>query len=430
MKWFSKVNGLIGMVFCLALSQSIAAKEELDKVIALVEEDVILESEFNRSYENVVTRLVAAGQKLPEDAKLREQVMDKLIVDSVLYQIAQRAGFRVDDNMLNTAISNIARGQKMTLEQLRQNIESQGQSYELFREDVRKEIAATEVRNAQVRRKIFVSEQEVDAIIELMNKEGEQRNQYHLGHILITVNQSAGKEALDEARAKAISLVEQLRAGADFAQMAIGESQGPNALKGGDFGWRSIAQMPSLFVDSVRQLKVNGISEPIRSGSGYHILKLKEIRGEERIIVNQTHVRHILIEPDVINSEQTVVNKLNKIRNDILSKKVTFKDMAIEHSQDLATANQGGDMGWSNKGTYVPAFEQAMDKLSVGEVSEPIRTQYGYHIIEVLGRRAQDETEEAKKSRARQILFGRKFDEALDSYLRETKEGAYIKILD
>ncbi len=430
MKWLQQLTSICFWAILLGASQGLCAKEELDKVIALVEDDVILKSEFQRSYNSVIQRVQAAGQQLPEDAKLREQVIDKLILDSILYQMAQRSGFRVDEQMINDAITNIAKGQNMSVEQFRRAIEGSGQSYELFREDVRKEIAATQVRNAQVRRKIFISEQEVDAIIDLMNKEGEQRNQYHLGHILIAIPQNADKDSRNEALAKAEGLVKRLREGANFERAAIGESQGPNALNGGDFGWRSIAQMPTLFVDPVRKLKIGEVSDPIRSGSGYHIIKLKDIRGEERVVVDQTQVRHILIKPDIINSDDAVVEQLRDIRQKIVSGKATFEAMAEEHSQDLANAKQGGDMGWNKKGTFVPEFERAMASLQPGEVSEPVRTQFGYHLIEVLGRRAQDETDEAKKNRAQQILFNRKFDEALDSYLRETKEAAYIKILD
>ncbi len=430
MKWLQQLTSICFWAILLGASQGLSAKQDLDKVIALVEDDVILKSEFQRSYDSVIQRIQAAGQQLPEDAKLREQVMDKLILDSILYQMALRSGFRVDEQMLNDAIANIAKGQNMSVEQFRRAIEGSGQSYELFREDVRKEIAATQVRNAQVRRKIFISEQEVDAIIDLMNKEGEQRNQYHLGHILIAIPQNADKDSRNEALAKAEGLVKRLREGANFERAAIGESQGPNALNGGDFGWRSIAQMPTLFVDPVRKLKIGEVSDPIRSGSGYHIIKLKDIRGEERVVVDQTQVRHILIKPDIINSDDAVVEQLRDIRQKIVSGKATFAEMAEEHSQDLANAKQGGDMGWNKKGTFVPEFERAMASLQPGEVSEPVRTQFGYHLIEVLGRRAQDETDEAKKNRAQQILFNRKFDEALDSYLRETKEAAYIKILD
>ncbi len=430
MKWLQQLTSICFWAILLGASQGLSAKQDLDKVIALVEDDVILKSEFQRSYDSVIQRIQAAGQQLPEDAKLREQVMDKLILDSILYQMALRSGFRVDEQMLNDAIANIAKGQNMSVEQFRRAIEGSGQSYELFREDVRKEIAATQVRNAQVRRKIFISEQEVDAIIDLMNKEGEQRNQYHLGHILIAIPQNADKDSRNEALAKAEGLVKRLREGANFERAAIGESQGPNALNGGDFGWRSIAQMPTLFVDPVRKLKIGEVSDPIRSGSGYHIIKLKDIRGEERVVVDQTQVRHILIKPDIINSDDAVVEQLRDIRQKIVSGKATFEAMAEEHSQDLANAKQGGDMGWNKKGTFVPEFERAMASLQPGEVSEPVRTQFGYHLIEVLGRRAQDETDEAKKNRAQQILFNRKFDEALDSYLRETKEAAYIKILD
>ncbi len=430
MKWLQQLTSICFWAILLGASQGLSAKQDLDKVIALVEDDVILKSEFQRSYDSVIQRIQAAGQQLPEDAKLREQVMDKLILDSILYQMALRSGFRVDEQMLNDAIANIAKGQNMSVEQFRRAIEGSGQSYELFREDVRKEIAATQVRNAQVRRKIFISEQEVDAIIDLMNKEGEQRNQYHLGHILIAIPQNADKDSRNEALAKAEGLVKRLREDANFERAAIGESQGPNALNGGDFGWRSIAQMPTLFVDPVRKLKIGEVSDPIRSGSGYHIIKLKDIRGEERVVVDQTQVRHILIKPDIINSDDAVVEQLRDIRQKIVSGKATFEAMAEEHSQDLANAKQGGDMGWNKKGTFVPEFERAMASLQPGEVSEPVRTQFGYHLIEVLGRRAQDETDEAKKNRAQQILFNRKFDEALDSYLRETKEAAYIKILD
>jgi peptidyl-prolyl cis-trans isomerase SurA len=430
MKWLQRSTSLIVLGLCLGFSANSIAKTELDRVIALVDDEVILKSEFQRSYRSIVNRLQQAGQALPNDDKLREQILDKLVLDAILNQMAARAGFRVNDAMLNEAIADIAKQQNQTVNQFRQQLIASGQDFELFREDLRKEVAATQVRNGSVRQRIFISDQEIDSIIELINKEGEQRNEYHIGHILIDINQRSDKETIEKRKQKAAELVKNLRAGADFKQIAIGESSGPNALNGGDFGWRTIAQMPSLFVDPVKQLKSGEVSDPIRSGSGYHIIKLFEIKGEQRVITQQMKARHILIKPDLLLTDAQALEKIKSIRQDIIDGKVTFEDMAKEHSQDFANAQQGGDLGWSDPGKFVPEFNQAMTSAEINEITMPVKTSFGYHIIKVEGRRAQDETDEAMRNRAQQILYGRKFDEALESFLRETKESAYIKIIE
>jgi peptidyl-prolyl cis-trans isomerase SurA len=430
MKWLQRSTSLLVLGLYLGFSATSIAKTEIDRVIALVDDEVILKSEFQRSYRSIVNRLQQAGQALPNDDKLREQILDKLILDAILNQMAVRAGFRVDDAMLNEAIADIAKQQNLTVNQFRQQLIASGQNFELFREDLRKEVAATQVRNGSVRQRIFISEQEIDSIIELINKEGEQRNEYHIGHILIDIKQRSDKETIEKRKQKAIELVAKLRAGADFKQVAIGESSGPNALNGGDFGWRTIAQMPSLFVDPVKQLKSGGVSDPIRSGSGYHIVKLFEIKGEQRVITQQMKARHILIKPDLLLTDAQALEKITSIRQDIIDGKVTFEDMAKEHSQDYSNAQQGGDLGWSNPSKFVPEFSQAMTSAAIDEITMPVKTSFGYHIIKVEGRRAQDETDEAMRNRAQQILYGRKFDEALESFLRESKESAYIKIIE
>ena len=417
-----------GLVFLTLVGN--AKVEILDRVIALVDTDVVLASELVRRTNTIVQQIEARKQTVPPMDKLRDQVLERLIVESLQLQMAKRVGVRVSDTELDSTIERLAADGNATLEQLRQSVESEGTPWAIFREDLRSEIMISRVRNGSVSRRIKVSEKEIENLLSQINKDGESRTQYSLGHILLSLPENATPEEIETVRQKAERLVTELRNGGNFQEYAITNSAGENALSGGNLGWRSLSQLPSLFAGSVKNMKVGDISEPLRSGSGLHILSLLDSRGGfETHEVIQTRARHILITPDAITDEKAALDKINLVRQRILDGE-KFEELAIEFSDDKGTGALGGDLNWADPGTFVPEFTETMDGLAINELSEPVKTQFGWHIIEVMGRRNQDQTEDKKRERAYRMLHKRKFEEEAQIWLRELRDQAYIKLVD
>ena len=414
-------------IFCFVSAVSHAKVEILDRVVALVDGDVVLASELVRRTNSIIQQLKSRNQERPPMDKLREQVLERLIIESLQLQMAKRVGVRVSDTELDSTMVRVAKESNLSVEQFRKQMTAQGTSWAIFREDVRNEIMIARVRNGAVSRRIKISEKEVENLLQQINQQGESRLQYSLGHILLPLSESATPEEVSKARQLAEKLVTELRAGADFQKYAITHSRGENALSGGSLGWRSLSQLPSLFAGSVKNMNNSDISEPLRSGSGLHILKLIEKKGGfETHSVMQTHARHILITPDAITDEKAAYEKILLIKRRI-GEGENFAELAIEFSDDKSTGALGGSLDWSEPGTFVPEFDKAMDALAVNELSEPVKTEFGYHLIEVLGRRSQDQTEDKKRERAYMILQKRKFEEEAQIWLREMREQAYIK---
>ncbi len=407
-----------------------AEPEMFDRIIAIVDENVVLESELVRRANSIVSQIKARKQTVPSLKILRKQVLERLIIESLQLQTAKRVGVRVDDRTLTATLEKVASGANLSVDQFKQKLEREGTAWAIFREDMRNEIMISRVVNGMVQRRIQVSEKEIDNIVAQMDKEGETRTQYHLGHILLALAESATPEEITVQRDKAKKLVDALRGGSNFEEFAIAFSNGPKSLEGGDMGWRSLTQLPSLFSGTVKNMAVSDISEPLRSASGLHILYLKEKKGgfESQMVV-QTHVRHILVSPDAITTVQQALDKLKLARDRIVAGE-KFEELALEISDDKSNATQGGDMNWVAPGTFVPEFSEAMDKLEINQLSQPVKTQFGWHLIEVLGRRDQDQTEEKKRERAYQILSNRKFEEESLTWLSELKHKAHIKIID
>ncbi|MEM9102413.1 MAG: peptidylprolyl isomerase SurA [Pseudomonadota bacterium] len=414
---------LIGMT-----NLSHANNFRLDGVIAIVDEDVILESELARKLDTVKQQLAKRGTKLPSETALEKQVLERLILDSIQLQMANRAGIRINDQQLNKVMTEMAKESQLNLSQFRKNLENTGINYTLFREDLKNEMMINRVRQAQVSRRIFVSEQEINNLVELIDQQGETTQQYQLGHILIAVPETARPNEVTKARDRAHNIVKDLRKGADFAQTAIAESDGQNSLQGGDFGWKTLNQVPTLFVGAIKQLNKDGVSEPIRSASGFHILKLYDSRGEKKHIVAQTNSRHILIKPSKIISESKAQAKLRQLRTQILDGE-DFAKLARMHSDDLGSGSLGGELGWNNEDVFDPAFQEQLDSMNKGEITQPFRSQFGWHIVQLLDRRQDDQTLEMKKQRAARILSGRKFDEEVENWMREIREKSYVKII-
>ncbi len=407
-----------------------AKLEVIDRVAALVDKDVILSSEVVRRTNTIIKQIEERKQKVPAMETLRQQVLDRLIIESLQIQMAKRAGVRISDAELDTTLERVAKENKLSIEGFRKKVISDGTPWAIFREDIRGEIMISRVRGGMVQRRIKISDKEVDNLLVQINKEGLSRTQYSLGHILLSLSEDSSPEFIAETREKAGKLVKELREGANFQEYAITYSAGENALSGGLLGWRSANQLPSLFAGVVKSMKAGDVSEPLRSGSGLHILYLVESKGGfETQEVMQSHVRHILISPNAIQDEKATLDKIKLIRKRIVDGE-DFAKLAIEFSDDKGSGALGGDLKWSNPGTYAPEFAKAMDSLAINELSEPVKSQFGWHIMEVLGRRNQDQTEDKKRERAYRILQKRKFEEEAQIWVRELKDQAYIKIID
>ena len=413
----------------LFVSSHAAEVRIFDRIVAVVNGDVILNSELSRSMDSFKQQFLKAGSEMPPEDIFKKQVLERLITDNLQLQMARRAGVRVSDGELNATVAKIAKSANMSIEQFKQELESEGDNYTIFREDIREEIMVSRVRQGQVGRRVFISDQEVQNLVELINEQGQSNSKYHLGHILVTIPETATVAEVSEARDKAEKIVSDLRSGVDFAKLAITSSDGQNALSGGDFGLKSLAELPTLFAGTAKSLKVGEVSEPLRSASGLHILKLHDIQGvEKQTLVNQVNSRHILIKTSKIMDDTQAKTLLSELKQKILAGE-DFETLAKEHSEDLGSGSLGGNLDWSDPNIFTPKFKEVLLDLNNDQISEPFRSQFGWHIVQLLGTRVSDETVAARKDSARRILFNRKFDEEVNNWLREIRTEAYVKIL-
>ena len=387
---------------------------------------MVLQSDIETSLKTIRANAKKNNQSLPDEATLREQVTEKLIVDTIQQQEAERIGVRIDDNRLNEAIDEIAKNNNQTLEQLNTSITEEGLSYAQFREQVRKEIAANEARNALVRRRINILPAEVDNLANILAKETNATVQYKIGHIQLRVNDGDDKAAIEE---KANQIVKELNQGSDFSTMAYTYSKGPKALQGGDWGWMRKEEMPTIFADQINLQNKGSIIGPFRSGVGFHILKIEDVKGLETVAVTEVNARHILIKPTVILSDEGVQKELLDITQRIQSGKATFAEMAQQYSQDPGSAAQQGELGYQTSDLYVPEFKHQVDTLPVGQISEPFKTVHGWHIVEVMDRREVDRTDSALKNKAYRIIFNRKFNEEASAWLQEIRASAFVEVV-
>jgi len=398
----------------------------LNRVVAIVNEDIIVSSELQQSMGQVMRQLEAKETELPPRGVLEKQVLERLIMEHLQLQLAERNGIRIDDSMLNNKLQELARENNMTLSEFRDILQRDGFSYSDFRDDLRKEMTIKQLRQQMVGSRLKVSDQEIDNLLVSLKSLDEDNVEYHLAHILIAVPEAASPDEIDAAQLRAEEVLASLQNGADFSQTAIATSDGTTALDGGDIGWRGIGQMPTLFVDPLESMRPGDISSLLRSPGGFHIIKLVEQRGGERAIVRQTHARHILLKEDAIHSDAENLIRLEQLEQRIRGGD-DFASLARSNSQDTLSAARGGDLGWVSPGELVPPFEEAMDALQPGEVSAPVKTQFGWHLIQVLDRRDYDSTEEFKRSRARQMIRARKADEETFLWLRRLRDESYVE---
>lgn len=409
-----------------SLSLHAAEREVLDGIVAVVNNDVITRGELDNRLRTIKQQLQQQRAPMPPQAVLEKQVLDRMILASLQLQLAERSGVRVDDETLNRTIARIAEENRMSLGEFRGVLEQDGYDFANFREDIRKEILISRVQQRQVAERVNVSEQEIDNFLETQQAQGNAGEEFHLAHILIAVPDAASPDRVRAARARAEEVLKNLRAGADFQETAIAASDGQQALEGGDLGWRKLAELPTLFVEAVMNMQTGAISDLIRSPSGYHIIKLLDKRNGQRHIVTQTHARHILIRTDEMTNDATAEQRLTEARAR-LEQGADFAELARELSDDTASAANGGDLGWSNPGELTPAFESAMNALSEGEISRPFKSNFGWHIVQVLERRRHDNTASLLRGQAREALRQRKIDEELQTWLTRLRDEAHVE---
>ncbi len=400
---------------------------ELDHVLAVVNDDVITQSELNAEIATISAQLRQQNTALPPADILNKQVLERLILKRLQLQLAANTGVRVDDDTLNRAISTIAQQNNLSLAEFRDVLEKDGFSFPAFRERIREEIIINRLRQRQVDSSVTVTEQEVDNFLSNQQRQSAAgAEEYRAAQILIALPEAASPEQIDKARKKAEETLTKLRGGGDFGETAVTVSDDQQALQGGDLGWRSASQLPTLFADRVIKMQPGEISEPLRSPSGFHIIKLIEKRGETAHIVQQTQARHILIRTNEITSDSDAQTRLQQLKQRIEGGD-DFAALASSHSGDPATAVNGGNLGWVNPGDVDAQFEEVMNSLKPGEVSAPFQTQYGWHIVQVLDRREHDSTREVNRTKAREAIRNRKIEEQTQAWLRALRDEAYVE---
>ena len=402
--------------------------EMLDRVAAVVNDGVVLSSELDEQVAEITTRISGQGMEMPPAAVLRQQVLDRLVLQEIQMQRAQRAGIRINDEALNSALADVAQRNGIPLADLPKVLASQGVDYNAYRESVRREMTTQVLRQRDVLQRINVSPREIEQFIAKDKNRPSEANEYNLSHILIAVPQDPSTQQLEEAARRAEDVSRRARAGEDFAQLAIANSNSQTALEGGALGWRRGPEIPTVLADLVVQLKAGETSEPLRTPSGYHIVRLNELRGEAaQGLVEQTQARHILLKPTEIQDDATVEQRLRAVRERIL-KGEDFAGLAKTLSEDPGSATEGGNLGWTTPGTFVPEFDKALAALQQDEISQPFRSQFGWHIVQLLGRRQFDNTEEMRRQRAFMQLRESKAEEEIELGLRRLRDEAYVDV--
>ncbi|PHM23229.1 peptidylprolyl isomerase SurA [Xenorhabdus ehlersii] len=425
--WRSLIFGLMFSVNSVAM----AAPQELNKVAAVVNNDVVLESDVNSLLQSVRLNAKHAGQQLPDEKTLRHQILERLIMDDIVLQMANQMQITIPDQALDSAITNIAAQNHLSLAQLKQNLSTEGMSFDAYRTQIRKEMMIAEVRNNEVRRRITILPQEVDSLANQISNQNSQDSEVNISQILIPLPENPSQEQVEKAETTIKKILSELQNGVDFGKLALSYSGDTQALKGGNMGWSKLQELPSLFAAQLQSAHKGQIIGPIRSGVGFHILKVNDIRGGQMsIAVTEVNARHILLKTSPIMNDEQARNELMKLREEILSGKTSFEEAAKAHSEDPGSAMRGGELGWNLPSAYDPAFHDTLMKLQKGEISQPVHSSFGWHLIQLLDSRKVDRTDAAQKDRAYRLLFNRKFNEEAQSWMQELRASAYVKILD
>lgn len=403
------------------------AQQLLDRVVVVVDDGVVLQSQIDQLVKQVKGGDNFNSGNAPSDEVLETQAIERLILQEIQLQMADRMGIEIDDSQLEQALSRIANNKNISTQALRQEMVSNGVNWASYRENVRNELIIQQVQRAAVQQRVSITPQEINNLVKLIDSNQEVQTEYQLAQILISADSDASQAELTKAKERADAVLTLLDEGRDFSDLAVRSSSGSAALDGGDMGWMTVNSMPTLFAEAVDGEPTGAIVGPIRSGIGFHILKVQDKRGEQTVEVQEVKARHILISPSVILSDNKAKQMLADYRQQIIDGEKTFAELAREHSADPGSASRGGDLGWARPDKYAPEFKQTVETIDVSTISEPFRTQFGWHIVEVTDRRTQDATEESKQEQAYQMLFSRKFREELDSWQQEMRDQAFIR---
>ncbi len=400
----------------------------IDRIVAIVNKEVITQRDLSERVALVQTQLKRQGTPLPPPEVLERQVLERMIADRVQIQFARETGVRADDLQIDRTVQMIAEQNRLSLADFRKALDGQGVSFEKFRDDIRNEILISRLREREVDSKIQIGESEIDNFLLEAQNVNSGPAQYNLSHILVRVPESASPEQVDARRRRTLEALAKARDGADFGQLAVSYSDAPDALQGGNMGWREQDRLPEIFTEAVMKLKPGEVTDVVRSPAGFHLLKLNERRGSGpgAFVVEQTHVRHILARVGELASEAEARRKLGLLRTRIVQG-ANFAELARLNSDDAGSAQRGGDLGWVVPGDLVPEFENAMKALNPGDVSELVRTPFGLHLIEVIGRRTADLSSDRKRLEARKVLRERKSDESYEEWLRQLRDRAYVE---
>lgn len=425
----SKIRSLFVLATCLVAVVLIpnAESRQIDRIVAIVNDDVITETELQNQLKRVRQELHARRAKIPPSSVLHRQVLERMVTDKIQLQIANQLGLQVSADAVNKAMQELATRNKLTLPELKNVLVQEGVSFSDFRENIESQLIIRQLVEREVVSRIAVTDEEIEGFLADQEKATGNVKEYNVSHILIRVPEFADNNTITKLRDKAQLVSEKIRGGMAFAQAAVSFSQAQNALEGGDLGWRTEGQLPALFVDVVRRMEVGQVSEVLRSSNGFHILKLTDTRGGSKVAVKQTKARHILIKSDEFLSPTEAIQRINRIRERIVAGE-DFSVLAKDNSDDPVSSINGGDLGWLNPGETVQEFERAMYKLNVGEMSEPIRTPFGVHLIQVLDRRQQELNEEIGRSSALAQIRARKSDERYEEWLRRLRDESYVEL--
>ncbi|MFQ3175788.1 MAG: peptidyl-prolyl cis-trans isomerase SurA [Psychromonas sp.] len=424
-------NIILPLLFAsLGATPAFAQKIPLDKIEAVVNQQIILSSDLQRAQLEIQARYKNSEQTLPSGDKLSKQILDKLITDRLQLQIAQRIGLRINDAQLQQTIQQIAQEEGLTSEQLQEKLEKQGKSYAAFVDTVRDELTINEIRQIEVRRRITISDQEVEQMVKRINTEGQKNTQFNFVHLLFKLDQDSSAAEQQAVEKKAQDLLKKIKLGGNASQLALLNSDGPKASEGGDWGWRTINEMPTLFANIFNEQQTNqgDVIGPFKSDLGLHIIKIIDKKGEQNVMTVEVNTRHILIKSNIILSDQKAQKLLAGYRQDIINGKKSFAALAREYSQDPSSAVKGGELGWADPSMYVPEFKALALSLPIEELSQPFRTMHGWHILEVTGKRESDTTAQATKQKAYNMLFQQRFPEEVYAWMNEIRQEAYIKI--
>ena len=429
MKIFKQVlaQPLVALIILLVSLQASAQVKVLDKIVAIVDDDVVLKSELDQRMDAIVAQLTQSGTQMPPEKILEQQVLERLISERLQLTMGYDSGVRISDEELNQAIARIAASNKISVAQYIEQVALQGSSISAMRGEIRNELTIMRVQQGKVMRRIRISEQELDNFLKSEEGRFVTSPDVNIGQILLSISSDSNRKSIDQVVGRADLLFNQIDQGADFRAIAIANSADQSALQGGDLGWRKMAQLPGVFIDAVEKLDIGEVSQPIRSAAGYHLIKLYERRGGEEQLVEQHFARHILIKPNQIRDQKTTINQLNELRKRSIAGE-DFAILAKEFSEDPGSALSGGELGWSTPGMFVPEFEQTMSTIAVNDISEPFASQFGWHILQVTERRQQDFSSEILRNKAQSMLRQRKYEEELQVWLQEIRDEAFIEI--